>query len=390
MLKNRDIICISTADWDNPYWTNQHHIMSKLARENRVLFVESLGLRQPCFQKKDIFRMAKRLKDWFKGARRVDKSLFVYSPAIIPFHRFRLIQMFNRKLLLSSLKRLIKRLKFKDTILWAYAPNAADFIGKLRESLVIYHCVDELSANPLIPKEAVLRMEERLLGKADFVFVSSRNLYEKCKRLNQKTHYLPNSADFDHFHQAVSRDYSIPQDLANLRRPIIGFYGALSNYKIDFDLIAYLAQAKKDWSFVLIGQVGEGDPLTDTSGLNQANIHLLGSKAYQILPQYLKYFDVCLLPNRINDYTKSMFPLKFFEYLSCGKPVVATDLVSLREFKNYFYSSFSYEEFLENLEKALSEDPQKKEERIELAKQFTWEKKIDEIEKIFQGVINAG
>lgn len=387
MLKGEDILCISTADWDNIAWTNKQHIMSRLSKTNRILYIESLGLRQPTIKKKDILRILKRIKDWFKGPRMINENLYVYSPIILPLHKIKIIQKINYLLLYLTLKLLLKKLGFKHPILWTYSPPIASLIGKLNEKLVIYHCVDELSATPRIPTCAILKMEEELLKKADLVFTTSKSLYESKKVFNPNTYYLPNVADVNHFMTALE-DLSLPQDIANIKHPIIGFIGNLVSYKVDFELIRYLAISHPEWSIVLIGDVAEVENKDRIEKLALTpNIFMLGGKRYSLLPSYIKTFDVCILPNRINEYTKNMFPMKFFEYLATGKPIVLTQLLALNEYNDICYIAKDKDEFVQYIEKALKEDDlELKQKRIETAKKNNWEIRIEEMSKLIEEV----
>ncbi|MEW6095388.1 MAG: glycosyltransferase [bacterium] len=385
MLNGEDILCISTADWDNIAWTNKQHIMSRLSKTNRILYIESLGLRQPTIKKKDILRVLKRIKDWFKGTRKINENLFVYSPIILPLHKIRFVQKINHLILWLTLKLLLIRLRFKKPILWTYSPPTTSLIGRLNEKLVVYHCVDELSATPRIPAYSILKMEEELLKKADLVFTTSKSLYEKKKMFNQNTYYMPNVADVTHFMTALG-DLSIPEDIANIKHPIIGFIGAIASYKLDLELIKYIALRHHEWSIVLIGDVAEGENEEGIEELEAiTNIFMLGGKRYESLPSYIKAFDVCILPNKINEYTKNMFPMKFFEYLATGKPIVLTQLPAINEYSKICYIAKDKEGFVQYIEQALMEDNlQLSKKRIEIAKENTWEVRIEEMSKLVE------
>ncbi|MCX5781727.1 MAG: glycosyltransferase [Elusimicrobia bacterium] len=386
MIINENIICFGFAEWDNPYKTNQHHLMSRLSANNRILFIESLGLRRPTFQKKDIFRIFKRVIKWLKGIRTSKPNLFVFAPLVLPFHRYRFIRNFNNWFLGKQLDIVIAKLKLNNPIIWTYIPNAVEYLARWKEKLCIYHCVDDISANPLVPKEAFHELEEMLLKKVNIVFASSKPLFEQKIKFNKNTYYLPNVADFDHFNKADSKDIPLAEELEKIPSPRLGFMGAISEYKLDFELLAFLAEKHPEWSIILIGDTGEGEKKADLSSLiKNKNIYFLSGKQYNQLPMYLKGFDICLLPNKINQYTKNMFPMKFFEYLSSGKPIISTNLDSLNEFKELFYLSDGKEEFEENVLKALKENSEElKNKRIELAKQYTWEKRIEQMSEIIE------
>ncbi|MEI8218605.1 MAG: glycosyltransferase [Elusimicrobiota bacterium] len=387
MIERQHIICFGFAEWDNPYKTNQHHLMLRFSAFNSVLFIESLGLRQPSLQKKDVRRMAARIVKWLRGVRKVSETLYVFSPLVIPLHKYASVRKFNRCFLRWQLSRVVKSLKFSRPIVWSYVPNAVEYLGLFDQKLSVYHCVDELSANPRIPR-IVGAMEQELLKKADIVFTTAKNLYESKKQFNARTYYMPNVADFDHFNRGFS-ELELPSDMR--RKPVtLGFIGAISGYKLDFDLLALLASKHPAWMIKLIGVTGEGEKATDLTLLRKySNIHLLGGKPYRELPEFLRGFDVCLLPNILNEYTKNMFPMKFFEYLAAGKAVVSTNLDALSKYSDYCYLSRTREEFEQNILRAIREDaPPLQRKRIACAKLHTWEKRIEEMSTVIEGVLS--
>jgi hypothetical protein len=178
--------------------------MERFARENRVLFIESLGLRQPVLQKKDVSRILKRLVKWVRGVRRVNKNIYVISPMVIPFHKYAFVRILNKLLLNLQLDWAVWRYGFKRPIIWSYIPNAVEYLGRWNEVISVYHCVDELSANPRIPKDVVQKLEKEFLAKVSVVFTTAKALYESKRPFNKNTYYLPNVADFDHFNKALS------------------------------------------------------------------------------------------------------------------------------------------------------------------------------------------
>ncbi len=375
----RDVVLFSTADWDHPFWTNKQRVAQHLAaRGFRVLYVESLGLRRPTAAARDLGRIARRLRRATQGLRRVEENLWVASPLALPWHGNRAARWVNERLVARNLAACCRRLDFRDPILWTYNPLAGPLASRLSGSLVVYHCVDDLSAAPHLPELAIRRAERQLCQQADVVFATSRALASRCLAWNPATHFLPNVADYDHFSQARQAG-PIPDDLASIPRPRIGFVGALSHYKVDFELIAAAAQARPDWQWVLIGQVGEGQPDTSIEVLRQPNIHVLGPRPYAELPAYLRGFDVATIPARENPYTSAMFPLKFFEYLSAGLPVVASGVPALTEFSAACELAASHGEFISAVDRILAGQRPSLETCLELARRFTWEWRIGEM-----------
>ena len=230
-----------------------------------------------------------------------------------------------------------------------------------------------------MPSEAIRAAEMSLARAADVVFVTSPALAEQLGKWNASaTHYLPNVADYEHFATARAAG-PLPDDLAAIPRPRIGFVGAVSAYKVDFELIAATAKARPDWQWVLIGQVGEGQPETSIQSLRLPNVHLLGPRDYRELPAYLRGFDAATIPCRANGYTAAMFPMKFFEYLAAGLPVVAAHVPALAEFSHACELVESQAAFIAALDRVLSGQRPSIEECIALAKQHTWEWRMDEM-----------
>lgn len=380
-----EFVMISTADWDNPFWTNKQHIAKRLAdRGYKVLYVNSLGLRKPSGSRKDLGRIARRLGQFFGGLNRVHPNLWVWSPIAIPYHKFRFVRKLNFLIVRLFLQYYIRKLKFRDYATWTYNPISEPLIG-LDERLSVYHCVDEISAQPGMPETVIKSEEGKLLESVDLVFATSPLLYETRKAANAQTYYSPNVADFAHFTKARQTETEIPPDIRQFTGPKVGFIGAINGYKLDLPLLKEAAANHPEVHFLLIGQIGEGDPWTDVGMLeNSSNIHLLGPRPYDSLPGYIKAFDVCLLPNVLNEYTKFMFPMKYFEYLSAGKPVVMTPLPALRDYYRCGYVAGDSEVFSRAIGEALNERsradyPLLVEERIAEARRHDWEARLDDM-----------
>ncbi|TCU13567.1 glycosyl transferase family 1 [Rhizobium azibense] len=370
-----DIILVSTADWDNPYWTNKQHMAVQFAAlGHRVFYVESQGLRAPTATAKDLKRIWKRLKRGLRSPKNVYDNIWVWSPLNIPMHGNPLIRRLNKLLLQSGIRLWCTLKGIRPQVLWTYSPMTTEFYDLDRFKLCVYHAVDDVKTQPGVPREAIEKAESVLSREADLIFVTAPNLYNLHKPLNKETHYFSNVADYRHFNQALREDLDIPEDIALIPGPRIGFVGAISSYKLDFEMIKTIAERRPQWSFVFVGEIGEGDPLDDSSALEGVkNLHFLGGKSYTSLPAYLKAMDVVLLPNKINEYTRSMFPMKFFEYLSSGRPVVSTELPALSEYTSVAAFCKTTDEFEGAIDAALQGNVADLEERLAIAREQTYE-----------------
>ena len=390
-MSSRDIVLLSTADWDNPFWTNKQHVAVELAQKgNRVLYIDSLGLRRPSASTRDLLRIGKRLIKAARPPRKVRDNLWVWSPIVLPWHGNSTVRKINRLLLNSGLWLSLKILRMRQEWLWTYNPLTTEFFNFSNYQQTIYHCVDEIKAQPGMPVETLESAEKKLASQVDIIFTTSPRLTETRKLWNKNTYYFPNVADYNHFSTARSEQTKIPSDISTIAGPRIGFIGAISGYKVDFTLLRQVATARPDWSLVLIGDIGEGDPWTDSSQLKGLkNIHLLGPRPYSTLPSYLKGLDVALLPNNVNEYTDSMFPMKFFEYLSAGKPVVSVNLKAIQDFSDVASIARSEEEFISAIEKALNGGAPPLEQRLATAKEYTYEARTKKMLNLIEEGISA-
>ena len=342
-----NFIIFSTADWDNPFWTNKQHVAATLAQMgHRVLYVDSMGLRKPAATASDLSRILRRLSKLLRGAQAKQPNVWVLSPFSIPLQNIEFIRRMNSILLKWHLRWSAWRLGFQDPVLWTYSPLSADIVSALPGRMRVYHCVDEIKAQPGMPATLIEQEEQRLLAVVDHVFVTSPELLVRKSVFNSRVHFLPNVADFEHFNRAMVCDLPCPQDIQAFPQPLVGFIGAISGYKLDFALIRQMVMSRPQYQFVFIGKIGEGDPWTDIQSLQDfTNLHFIGPKAYSELPAYLQQFSVCLLPCAINEYTRNMFPMKFFEYMAAGRPVVTTPLPALASYGEFCDIAATADEF---------------------------------------------
>jgi glycosyltransferase involved in cell wall biosynthesis len=372
-LKNETIICLAAAGWDG-MWARAQQLMSIFAGQgNRVLYVDPpITWLSPL--KNPSLRQGK-----YDSLRRVEENIWVYSPPVtVPFGNiYRMVNRFNQRRLSSSLKKVCRTLGWQPTIYWTYLPNTVD-LPVPEEPLLLYDCADEHTAFPgLIKKETVAGMERELFAKAGVALTSAGELWQKKKAQAPGLLLAPNGADVLHFQQALKPELMVPPELASLPRPVLGYVGAVSNW-LDQRLLADAAGARPHWSWVLIGPVD-----TDVAPLKSLpNVHLLGRKNYSELPAYLKGMDVALIPFAINELTRGVNPVKLYEYLAAGKPVVSADLPEVRPFQPLVAVYQNQGEFMDRLEEALAGDAGDKiAARVRLAEDNSWFARAAAIEK---------
>lgn len=372
-MNGEKIICISSVDWD-PIWTRKQQVMSRLAPHNKILYIEAPVTLLSVLKDRSLWF---KWHLWRKGARKKGDNLYLYSPPVVlPFGNvFPWVNRFNQRWLLFFIKRIVRQLGLEHALVWTYLPTSLLLAQGLGPKRLIYDCVDEHSEyQGFINKQAMLAMERDLLQHCDLVFVTAPGLYESKKQYNDRMYLLPNAADVGHFGKANLESTVVPPEIANLPHPVVGFIGVIHHW-IDVDAIAYLAEKRPQWSVVLVGPLGAGMQVERLKAL--PNVLFVGRKDKEELPGYLKGFDLCLNPFRENELTRMVSPLKFYEYLASGKPVVSTKMPGVMEFSALIEIAETPEAFLQAAERALAtENESKKKQRLEAAAKNSWESRV--------------
>jgi glycosyltransferase involved in cell wall biosynthesis len=382
MMQGESIVCFA-KDWsEDP--TSNNHVMKMLARDNEVLWLNSIGMRTPSLKSgRDMSKIVNKLKSFAKGPLDVENGLHVYTPIVLPFPHSRPAQIANGGILKTTLQLLRNKYRMRsDFQLWTFLPNSVKYVGKLGESLVVYYCTDEFSKFGYLDGEKIGAMERELCQRADIVFTTAKTLHERKKEFNPETHLASHGVDAAHFAKALDPKTEVPAEIAHLKGPVIGFIGLIEEW-VDTDAIAFLAERKPDWNFVVIGRA-----IANVSHLQKPNIHLLGRKPYAELPPYLKRFDVGLIPFRLTELTRNVNPIKLREYFSAGLPVLSADIPEVRHYADFEFGDKegalgcgvyqNHEELLSLCEKALAADsPGARKRRSEAMRAETWEKKVE-------------
>src|SRR6266542_1086859 len=326
MLDGRDIICFAHG-WDSDP-TSKTHIMQIVAAKNRVLWVNSVGMRRPGASGRDLRRMLVKLKRGLQGSFRVHDQFHVFNPLVLPFPGVRGIERVNSWLLSATVRRSTRRLGLHRPSMWTFMPNVGGVGVRLGEGTVIYHCVDEYSAFAGVAAESLNALERDLVRKADLVFTSSEQLCQERQLQNPRTFFVSHGVDVQHFAKALDPNTPIPPDLRGLAHPIVGFFGLIAEW-LDLRMVREIAEKRPDWSIVLVGKA-----TADIGVLRDLqNVHLLGPRPYASLPGYCKGFDVGIIPFQINELTIRANPLKLREYLAAGLPVLSPDLPGIGKYE---------------------------------------------------------
>ncbi len=379
--KRMTFVMFSTADWAAPYWTNKQHIADRLAkRGHQVLYIESPGIRSPRANTRDLLRIWNRLKRAFIPPKKVDQTLWVYAPLTIPFgHKSRLVRAFNRWLLGSAIHKWLKRNRDgDDVIVWTYHPYIDGIMDGLPVRSTIYHCVDDLAAIPGVDADSFRKAEVTLLERADRVFTTSPYLQSHCAAVaGERSVYERNVADIEHFSQARHAG-TIPAELAEISGPKLCYTGVLSDYKLDFSLIEQCAVARPGWNWIFIGDEPEGQKSPAVSRLREMpNVYFFGYRSYDTLPSYLRGTDIAVLPNLTTGYMSGVFPMKLYEYMAAGKPIISTGIDALDDIKDQIAVAHDPTEWIYSVEKLLTAPPEAIGLHDPRLLNFSWEARLD-------------
>jgi glycosyltransferase involved in cell wall biosynthesis len=376
VLRGRDILCFS-HDWTSDP-LSKTHLIRVLSKDNRILWINAIANRKPEVSSHDAARILKKLKSYTKPIYEAEPNIYVLNPLALPAYGSPVVRKFNQVFLLSQVRKAMKELRFKSPINMVFNPAAGLLAGRLGETEIIYYCVDDYTAFTGAAK-GLREIEESLFRRADFVVVSAEKLLDDKKKFNDSTYLVRHGTDWRHFQKALDSATVIPDDIAGLPKPVIGFHGLLADW-VDFDLIRKTAEHFKDGSVVLIGKFGAGAEKKAKELEAVSNVHFLGRKPYAELPAYCKAFDVAINPFLVNELTLAANPLKVREYLAAGLVTVSTDIPEVRVLENCLVGR-DHEEFIQQIENALRYS-KSRDEVSDGIRHESWEAKVDELRGI--------
>ena len=379
MLTGQSIVCFGGEDWWYHHPHSKNHLMRRFARAgNRVVFVNSISMGLPGLGNKDLLpRVARKLRSYAKLARTTPEGITVVSPAALPFYGSRAARAANRRLLALQIGALARRRGLTRPVLWVAIPTAAEMIGRLGESLVVYHVSDKYDENSMdhaTDPAAIRKLHEHAIDNADLIFYSGRKLLEEAARGRERSHLLQQAVDFEHWARVGGGELEVAEAVARIPRPRLGYFGAVEPWLIDQELIKRAAVERPGWQWVFIGNKSRG---VEVEGL--PNTHFLPPVAYDELPRYAAGFDVCVLPwETERAFTSYGSAIKVREYLATGKPVVISPLPEYEPMRDVLRIARSREDFLRLVEDALAEDDLEASRRRQRAVQGgTWDARAE-------------
>ena len=339
-----DLVCFCHLRWGFVF-QRPNHLLSRFSKHQRVFFIE-----EPIFHDGDDKLQIENYNE----------NLFVVTPHIKAGLPASEVQERQRK----YINNLFTNMNIERYFSWYYTPMALPFTDHLTPEVTVYDCMDELSAFKFAPTELKV-LEKELLKKADVVFTGGQSIYEAKKDTHHNIYPFPSSIDKHHFGKArkINED---PADQKNIPGPRFGFFGVIDE-RFDIELIDAVAKAKPEWQFILLGPVVKIDPATLPK---YDNIHYLGGKKYEELPDYLAGWDIAMVAFAMNESTKFISPTKTPEYLAAGKPVISTpirDVIRPYGDNKLVHIVSNADEFIKAAEKELGKK-----------RKTSWLKKVDE------------
>ncbi|MGH9941667.1 MAG: glycosyltransferase [Pyrinomonadaceae bacterium] len=399
MIQGHSIICFGGEDWWYHHPHSKNHLMQRFARAgNCVIFVNSISMGLPGLANKDLLpRMARKLRSYAKLARTTAEGITVVSPAALPFYGSRAARAANRHLIAAQIGMLARRRGLTRPVLWIAIPTAAEMIGRLDESLVVYQVSDKYDANLMdhaTDPAAIRRLHERAIDAADIIFYSGRKLFDEAVRGRERSYLLEQAVDFEHWSRVTAHDETdgggggleVAAEVARIPRPRLGYFGAIEPWLVDQELIKLAARERPAWQWVFIGNKSRG---MEIEGL--PNVHFLPPVAYDELPRYAAGFDVCVLPWETgHSFTSYGSAIKVREYLATGKPVVISPLPEYEPMSDVLRIARSREDFLRLVEEALGEsDGDAARSRQESVRGGTWDARAEWVSDLIEQALAA-
>jgi len=375
--KEMDVLCFGGEDW---WYHNRAHIdfqlMRRFAKQGIVLYINSIVMQKPDVRqgRKFVQKLIRKAKSISKGLKKTKAGFWVCSPFSLPAHHVAWVRPLNEMLLRFQLSSMTRKLRIRSPVIWVACPTACDVALSMKKSRLVYQRTDCYEAYPNVDVETITTYDRKLKAEADLTIFVNSSLYEKETGQCKKAIYLDHGVDFEMF-AVAEQNQQIPADIANIKKPIVGYFGGHADHKVDIELILKIAELLPEVSFVIVGDCAG----SYSHRLHEENICLLGQKSYEQIPHYGKCFDVGILPWKINRWTEAANPIKLKEYLALGKPVVSTSaFTELEQYLDIVYQANTPEDFAKCIKKAYSENsPELMAKRRQKVALSSWDSKAE-------------
>jgi glycosyltransferase involved in cell wall biosynthesis len=379
-VRGESIVCFAGEDWWYHHPHSKNHILKRLAKENRVLFVNSITMGLPSLSNPDFFRkIRQKLGSLLRWLRKVPEGLYVFTPVSLPFYGSPGLRTLNQILLILQLRLVMLLCNLQKPIVWAAIPSAADVVDYLGAKMVIYQVSDKYDANEdsALSQNIIREMDGRLKQRAAVVMYSGRKLYEESEVPHR--YFLEQAVDFEHF----ATEAPEAPEVKDIPHPILGYFGLL-DYVMDLPLVEEVARIRPEWHWLFIGRK------SNLVHLSADNVHFTGPVPYAVLPRFLRHIDVCVLPWRKgHTFTSYGSAIKVREYLASGKPVVISPLYEYQETPG-IRTYQSPQQFIAAVEDALQNDTEANRcLRQAAVRNCTWEHRAQQLGEMLRALLQA-
>ncbi len=374
-LTEESIVCFAGEDWWYHHPHSKNHILKRLAKRNKVLFINSLSMGLPAMSNPDFFlKIRRKLRSYMRWLRKAPEGLWVMTPINLPIYGPRWAQTLNRWLLSVQIHFAMRLCGISRPILWVAIPSAAVVAEALDAKLVLYQVSDKYDANEdsALDVNVIRGFDRRLREMADLVVYSGRKLYEESS--DPRKYFLQQAVDYPHFAEEAA---ATAPEIAAIPGPVLGYFGAM-DFVMDVKLIEEVARLRPEWHWVLVGL------RSNLTVIDAPNVHFTGPKPYEKLPEYIRRFDICVLPWKLSStFTSYGSAIKVREYLATGKPVVMAPLYEYKDAPVRFYETT--EEFIAAVEDALQFDSAAdRERRQDFVRDGTWDVRTRQLAQLLQ------
>jgi glycosyltransferase involved in cell wall biosynthesis len=377
VITERNIVCFASG-WDY-HPTSKHHIMRTLANHgNHVIWVNWHASRRPGAQVSDLRAISDKIRQIRKGAQQVSDQITVLTPFQIPLPESQIARLLNRTFTCAAIRHVLRRLPSQPLQLWSFAPDVGNVVSRFDAERIVYYCVDAFGEFPGYDRDLIEQRERELIKQSDVIITTSEPLCESKKQLHDNVHLMMHGVDYKRLSAVLEEQPDIPADLSRLKRPVIGYVGVVGDW-VDLKLVADLARQMPEASIAMIGPVYCS---TDACrGIK--NIHWLGERQHADVPAYLNAFDAALIPFKHVALTRNANPIKLYEYLAAGVPVVSTALPSVPAMDDAVWLADDVDTTVAACKDAITKNTLgQRRQRSELMKPVSWEAKIEAISQI--------
>ncbi len=373
-----DLIFVSMEDWDD-IWRRNQFVCAGLTRrfpDARILFV---GL------PRDVSNQIRRGK--LKGTLATSTQSIAGYPQItvsrpIKFlpNTIPLFRRFNESLMRSHVRKASQSIGLQSPVLWLNPHSAVHMIGSQNESAVIYDITDDwtsLTQSQRV-RELTIVQDAEMCKRADEVIVCSQRLFEMKQDKTDRLHLIPNGVDGAHYSRVQAKNLQVPDAARSWQHPVLGYTGTIHKDRVDIELVEAIARKMTNGSIALVGPSHLTEP--DAARLlATGRIHITGGVPYAQIPDYMRAFDVCITPHLVTNFTESLNPIKLWEYLAGGKPIISTPVAGFRDYPQHVRLATGVDSFLDEMQEALNESPDKPAARREEASKHSWDSRINDI-----------